>query len=175
MQMRHISFAIAAVLASTAVHAAPNAFAASRAQGLIDSHPGWVNRASGDTFVQKDAIVDADGSEHVRFERRYNGLPVIGGDVVVHSKNGNLKQTSLTLKTHGRPSLVARVSSSDAQVTAGTDFAGDIDNIRDQGLVVYAVGDTPVLAREIRVEGMSNTKGSSMRYFIDANSGKILD
>ncbi len=176
MQMRSISIAIASLLASTTLHAAPNAAATNRAQGLIDSHPGWVNRASGDTFVQKDAIVDSSGDEHVRFERLYNGLPVIGGDVVVHSKNGNLKQTSFTLKTRGRPGLAARISSSDAQVIAGTDFGGEIDSISDQGLVVYAVGDTPVLAREIRVEGMSAARESGrMRYFIDANSGKILD
>jgi Zn-dependent metalloprotease len=33
-------------------------------------------------------ILDKDGTEHVRFDRFHQGLHVIGGDVVVHSKAG---------------------------------------------------------------------------------------
>lgn len=175
MQMRHISFAIATIIASTAVQAAPNAFAGNRAQGLIDSHPGWVNRASGDTFVQHDAVVDADGSEHVRFDRYYNGLPVIGGDVVVHSKDGNLRQTSHTLLSKNRPGLKPTVSADDAQVAAGVKFNGTVRDISSKGLVVYARGAAPVLAYEINVVGTNDHGYGDMRYFVDARTGQVLD
>ncbi|OSC59395.1 peptidase M4 family protein, partial [Streptomyces sp. 4F] len=32
----------------------------------------------------RDVIVDADGAQHVRYDRTYRGLPVLGGDFVVH-------------------------------------------------------------------------------------------
>ena len=37
-----------------------------------------------------ERTVDADGTEHVRFQRNYQGLPVIGGDFVVQSRNGKV-------------------------------------------------------------------------------------
>ncbi|MEU5753614.1 M4 family metallopeptidase [Streptomyces sp. NPDC047829] len=36
-----------------------------------------------DTRV-RDVIVDDDGAQHVRYDRTYRGLPVLGGDFVVH-------------------------------------------------------------------------------------------
>ncbi|MFD9204393.1 peptidase M4 family protein, partial [Streptomyces anthocyanicus] len=32
----------------------------------------------------RDVIVDADGTQHVRYDRTYRQLPVLGGDFVVH-------------------------------------------------------------------------------------------
>ena len=67
-----------------------------RAMGLLRSQAGLARASSEDRFVARGAIVDADGSEHVRFDRTYRGLPVIGGDVVVHSRNGRFKSISLS-------------------------------------------------------------------------------
>ncbi len=39
--------------------------------------------AAQDTEV-RDVVVDADGSRHVRYDRTYRGLPVLGGDFVLH-------------------------------------------------------------------------------------------
>src|SRR4029079_3597407 len=40
-------------------------------------------------LVVRDVVKDADGTVHTRYERTYNGLPVLGGDLVVHeSKAG---------------------------------------------------------------------------------------
>jgi Zn-dependent metalloprotease len=41
-----------------------------------------------EALVVKDVARDADGTEHVRYERTYAGLPVIGGDLVVHQSSG---------------------------------------------------------------------------------------
>ena len=112
--------------------------AASRALGLIDGHGQAVQRADFDRFLVKDVIVDRDGTEHVRFDRTYRGLPVIGGDVVVHSRNGQFKSASLMLKTSERPGIVPRIKSDEAMVAAGADFHGKIDSVSSQGLVVYA-------------------------------------
>ncbi|MCS6456925.1 M4 family peptidase, partial [Burkholderia thailandensis] len=84
-----------------------------RALQLIQQNPSSFNLAAGsaartlkfakanvptegDQFQVRDVIVDPDGTEHVRFDRFYSGLRVIGGDVVVHSSRGQLKQASAT-------------------------------------------------------------------------------
>ena len=37
-----------------------------------------------ETLIPKSVIEDADGTVHTRYERTYAGLPVLGGDLVVH-------------------------------------------------------------------------------------------
>lgn len=172
----------AAIVAALAVSAPASAArpdmgpAASRAQSLITASPASAKRNPGDAFVARDLIVDGDGTEHVRFDRTYRGLAVIGGDMVVHSRNGQLKGTSLTLKTAERPSLAAAIKADDAMISAGADFHGKIDSVGIKGLVVYAGGAKPVLAYEIRLRGVSDKQGEAdMRYFVDANTGKVLD
>ena len=39
-------------------------------------------------------MVDGDGSSHVRFDRTYQGLPVVGGDVVVHQDKAGKARSS---------------------------------------------------------------------------------
>jgi len=48
--------------------------------------------ASGEALVVKDVVADADGSTHVRYDRTYNGLRVVGGDLVSHrDRSGKVK------------------------------------------------------------------------------------
>lgn len=169
-----IALPLSAFAASPNVHSA----VAQRAQGLIDSpaNANALQRADQDGFAAKDTIVDADGTEHVRFGRTFRGLPVIGGDVVVHSRNGKFKEASQALKTRGRPDVTPRIDADQAKVEAGADFDGTISGISSKGLVIYAGGEKPVLAYEINVRGVSKSQGESdIRYFIDAQNGRVLD
>ena len=79
----------------------------------------------------RDVIVDRDGTEHVRFNRTYKGLPVIGGDLVVHSKAGVLQRTSITqakpLYLSTTPALTA---SRDHQPRAGLGLGYDVPRPR---------------------------------------------
>ena len=155
--------------------AAPNPMA-DQARLLIGSHRAAVQASSADAFVFKDAIRDNDGTEHVRFDRTFRGLPVLGGDVVVHSRGGQFKSASLSLSTSARPALSPKIPADQAMVEAGAKFGGKIDTVSTTGLVVYAMNHAPVLAYEIRVRGVSPTQGEAdMRYFVDARNGKVLD
>ena len=89
---RTLVVSIALLLGATgAAHAGKaDSPAAQRALGLLDAHAGAVHRNAADRFSVKDVVLDANGTEHVRFERSYRGLPVIGGDLVVHSKDGRV-------------------------------------------------------------------------------------
>ncbi|WP_405613491.1 M4 family metallopeptidase [Streptomyces sp. NBC_00076] len=51
-----------------------------------------------DTTV-RDVVVDADGTQHVRYDRTYHQLPVLGGDFVVHlAPDGSYRSASLATK-----------------------------------------------------------------------------
>jgi zinc metalloprotease ZmpA len=182
LQSRLLTFAIASAIAATAAPAvAGNAFNTSvalRAQGLVNGPAALaVRRASADGFIVRDVIVDAKGTEHVRFDRTYRGLPVIGGDLVVHSRNGQFRSASETLKTTVRPDVVPTFSSSRAIIEAGARFGSGFIGKPTSRLVVYALGGTKlVLAHEVVFSGMkADQTPTDMHYFVDARSGRILN
>ena len=81
--------------AAAAMAAAPQAEhpAVQRALGHLQAENARTLAGAGHDYAARDLIVDADGTEHVRFARRFQGLPVIGGDVVVHSQaTGRLRK-----------------------------------------------------------------------------------
>jgi Zn-dependent metalloprotease len=178
----HTCLLSAAILAALSVSAPASAArpdqspATARALGLIDGHGKSLQRADADRFVAKDVIVDKDGTEHVRFNRTYRGLPVIGGDVVVHSKGGKFKSASLTLKTSGRPDVSPKISADQAIVEAGSKFGTGFHGMPSSQLVIYARGDKPTLAHEVVFSGIkADQTPTDMHYIVDAHSGRILD
>ena len=150
--------------------------AASRALSMINAAPGTIKHSAGDAFVAKDVIVDADGTEHVRFDRTYRGMPVIGGDFVVHSRNGKLRGTNMTLNTSSRPGMSGRISADQATIVAGTEFGSEFDTVSDARKVVFARNMSPRLAYEVVFTGTrADQTPTEMHYFVDAHSGKVLD
>ncbi|MET1532997.1 M4 family metallopeptidase [Burkholderia sola] len=143
----------------------------------------------GDQFQVRDVIVDPDGTEHVRFDRFHAGLPVIGGDVVVHSSNGQLKQASVTqlapinlagtIGKVGNRAVVRNapdVGATRARHIAAARFNSDVRRVDEPELVVFARDVTPTLAYAVRVYGKStDTHGDAVLYYVDARTGAVLD
>jgi len=178
----HTCLLSAAILAALSLSAPASATqpdragVSARAQGLIDGHGKAFQRADADRFAVRDVIVDRNGTEHVRFSRTYRGLPVIGGDVVVHSRNGQLKSASMTLKTQGRPDLTPTFSSERAITEAGARFGAGFQGLPSSQLVVYARGVMPRLAHEVVFSGFkADQTPTDMHYIVDAHNGRILD
>lgn len=48
------------------------------------AHGASLGLTSAENTSVRDVIVDKDGTQHVRYDRTYHGLPVLGGDFVVH-------------------------------------------------------------------------------------------
>ena len=179
LNARLLSVAIVAALAlPAAVQAAtPDmAPAARRALGLIDAHPAALRRADADAFTVRDVIVDGDGTEHTRFARSWHGMPVIGGDVVVHTRNGQYRGASLTLGSRARPALRGGISAERAIVEAGAAFGTGFEGVPTASRVVYARDTAPVMAWEVLMQGIrADQTPTEMHYFVDARSGRILD
>ncbi len=50
-------------------------------------------------LIVKDVVKDVDGTVHTRYERTYDGLPVLGGDLVVHEQAGGARTVTKAVKT----------------------------------------------------------------------------
>lgn len=174
LQTRLLTVAVVAALALP-VSAFATSPAAARALGLIDSHATSLHRADADRFIAKDVIVDKNGTEHVRFDRTYRGLAVLGGDVVIHSSNGQMKAASLTLKTAARPDIIPTISADQAIVEAGTRFGTGFIGTPTSRLIIDARGTTPKLAHEVVFAGIkADQTPTDMHYIVDAKNGNIL-
>ena len=181
LNLKLLSAALTAVLAMSAAHAAvPSSTAAPvvRAKSLLASTPGKAQSFAnaGDAFTATDLPTGAGGVEHVRFERTYKGLPVIGGDLVVHSRNGVLLSVTQKLKTTQRPaSLAPKITAADAMVEAGADLGTDFQGTPTASLVIAALDGNPALAYQVRLLGTKRDRTpTDMRYLIDANTGRVL-
>ncbi|WFB11560.1 M4 family metallopeptidase [Streptomyces sp. LX-29] len=112
-------------------------------------------------LVVKDVVKDADGTLHTRYNRTYEGLPVLGGDLVVHeAKSG--KVTGVTKAARA----TIKLASTKAALAAPA---------KDARKVVWAGGGSPVLAYETVKRGVQKDGTPSELHLItDARSGKKL-
>ena len=166
--------------ASTSPEEADSTAAAERARGLLATTGAReVNLAQADGFAARDVMIDRDGTEHVRMERSYQGLPVIGGDMVVHSRDGQLLSVtqSSNMQTTLRPKLKPGISAAQARTEAGAQFDGNVTRLDAPTLVVYARnGVEPTLAYQVELEGQRNghQEPGLIAYFVDAGDGRLL-
>ncbi len=129
-----------------------------------------------DAFVARDLIVDADGAEHVRFDRSHNGLRVIGGDLVVHSAgDGSFRGVSQTLAQMVQIDLSPKVDAKLAAKAAQAEF-GAGGTVKNKELVVFARDAKPTLAWDVKVSGVrADGTPSEAHLIISATSKKLLD
>lgn len=143
-----------------------------RALGLVRNHASIARASAADGFLARDAIIDVDGTEHVRFDRTYNGLPVIGGDLVVHSRNGQFKSASITQQAALNLSTRPAIKADEAIVSAGAEFGSNFAGSPDALLAIYARGRGAArLAWRVRLYNQN----ADMTYVVDALNGKILE
>ncbi|MFF7281109.1 M4 family metallopeptidase [Streptomyces griseorubiginosus] len=130
-------------------------------------------------LVVKDVVTDADGTTHTRYERTFAGLPVLGGDLVVHDSRGRTTVTKANATRLSVPSLSPKVTARGATDKALA--ASKRDRVREaevgnaSRLVVWAGTGKPVLAWETLVEGVQKDgTPSELQVVTDASSGKEL-
>ncbi|MEV5488318.1 M4 family metallopeptidase [Streptomyces bobili] len=130
-------------------------------------------------LVVKDVVQDADGTTHTRYERTYAGLPVLGGDLVVHLKNNRTTVSRASEATLTVPSLTPKLPAAKATGKALA-AARDADIARSTAdgaprLVVWAGEGRPVLAWESVVDGVQEDgTPSELHVVTDATSGKEI-
>ena len=166
----------AAGLCSSVLAAGNNHPAVDRALAHLKGVSEASKTADADAFSVRDVVVDTDGSTHVRFDRSFKGLRVIGGDLVVHADaRGSFRQSSQTLREALSTDTEARYDDAAAMQYAQSLFSGTTDGKPQAQLVIYARGATPALAYDVVMSGMREGAPSRMHMIIDANSMQLLD
>ncbi|MEU6497377.1 M4 family metallopeptidase [Streptomyces sp. NPDC046984] len=132
-------------------------------------------------LVVKDVVKDVDGTVHTRYERTYAGLPVLGGDLVVHeSKSGKTegvtRATQATIKVASlKPQVTA--ATAEKQAVRAAQAAGSDRSAADGAArkVIWAGSGTPVLAYETVVGGLQDDGTPNQLHVVtDAATGKKL-
>ncbi|RKE12361.1 M4 family metallopeptidase [Catellatospora citrea] len=157
--MRRISMALAAVLlcggavaltAPAQAAGSPEDAAIARAQELIRLNPAAVRAADGDRYEVIRAAVTRTGSAHVRFNRQFRGLPVVGGDFVVHvAPDGALDGVSVSLDGPVAVGTEPKVTATQAATTARDALRAT--EVGTPQLIVDGVGGTGRLAWRLPV------------------------
>ncbi|PJN25687.1 M4 family metallopeptidase [Kitasatospora sp. CB02891] len=134
---------------------------------------------SEEALIAKSVTKDADGSVHTRYERTYAGLPVLGGDLVVHTApDGSTSGVTKATEADIAVDTTAKESADSARTFAlGSAEGAQVeepaaDNARK---VVWAASGTPTLAWETVVTGtQEDGTPSELHVITDANTGKKL-
>ncbi|MFG2718995.1 M4 family metallopeptidase [Streptomyces sp. NPDC048416] len=186
-----ISLAVTTAITITAGGGA-TAFAAPAAQGatapaaaagfqpVIDAaraaavaHASATGVGKDDTLQATDVLVDPDGKSHVRFVRTHLGLPVLGGDLVIHLDKRSA-YTGVTRALRGQVAVAttsAKVTAEQAKAKAAATAKGTAGTAQ---LVVDARAGRTALAYQIQVSNSSTTESGARTVVVDAASGAVL-
>ncbi|MET7904636.1 M4 family metallopeptidase [Streptomyces sp. NPDC005355] len=133
-------------------------------------------------LVVKSVAKDADGTVHTRYERTYDGLPVLGGDLVVHRSTsdalkGVTKATSKSIAVaNTTPTGSASAAKKSALARAEAKGAED-PKVTTERKVIWAASGQPKLAWETVVGGLQDDgTPNALHVITDARTGaKLFD
>ncbi|MEU6055821.1 M4 family metallopeptidase [Streptomyces xanthochromogenes] len=167
--------------ASVALSAAARTELLRTAQAGLARTAENIGLGANEKLVVKDVVKDADGTVHTRYERTYEGLPVLGGDLIVHtSKSGTTQGVTRASKA------TLKLATTTPRITAATAQKQALSLAKDRGSakstsdraprkVVWAAADKPVLAYETVIGGLQDDGTPNQLHVVtDAATGKTL-
>nr|WP_240449414.1 M4 family metallopeptidase [Streptomyces harenosi] len=132
-------------------------------------------------LLVRDVIKDRDGTVHTRYERTYDGLPVLGGDLVVQTSPAGATErvVKATRAKVAVPSVTPRLAAAQAERqalgAAKAEEAKSPDVTRAPRKVVWAASGSPVLAWETVVGGLQHDgTPNELHVITDARTGEKL-
>ncbi|MFI7005392.1 M4 family metallopeptidase [Streptomyces sp. NPDC050145] len=140
-----------------------------------------IGLGANEKLIVKSVVQDVNGTVHTRYERTYSGLPVLGGDLVVHTsasggskgvtraRKGTVEVATLTPDVAPDTAQQQAVSAAETQGSERTTADGAPRK------VIWNVSGRPVLAYETVVGGLQDDGTPNQLYVItDASTGKKL-
>ncbi|MEU6229866.1 M4 family metallopeptidase [Streptomyces sp. NPDC047042] len=131
-------------------------------------------------LVVRDVLKDGDGTVHTRYERTYDGLPVLGGDLVVDTAKsgateGVVKATRATIKVATTTASLPVAKAEQQALTAAKAESKSPKLNKEPRKVIWAASGTPVLAFETVVGGLQHDgTPNELHVITDAATGKKL-
>lgn len=177
---------LAAALSPTAGAAGrpTRATAVDDAAAVLADHATALGITADQETEVKDVVVDEDGTRHVRYDRTYRRLPVLGGDFVLHiAPDGGFRgATRATRAAVGLPTVTPKLAAPEA-----ADLAADALRAAHLGetlekltakpeLVVDALHGTPRLAWRTDAVAQDSLGNPVARTVLtDARTGTRID
>ncbi len=144
------------------------------ARAAAYAHASATGVGKKDTLKATDALVDPDGRQHVRFVRTHRGLPVLGGDLVVHLTAKSAYESVTRAYRHQLDvsDTDPKLSAAEARTKAAAVAKG---HAGDAELVVDARDNRTTLAYRVQVAESRTAEAEGARtVVIDAASGTVL-
>jgi len=147
----------------------PNSLAMARANGSM------IGLGTDETLQETSVTSDALGQTHTHFNRTYSGLPVHGGDLVLHQKGSSFLGFSATLKSPLSVTLQPKISAVSATAEALRHYQATAV-LAKVSLVVHAFGDTPQLAYDVVLYNDQDKDdfASEQHTYVNALTGAYL-
>ena len=148
-----------------------------RALAQIKAKKDKIPQNENHTFEADDVIVDKNGSEHVRFSRRYKGLRTIGGDMVIHSAaDGSFAGVDKAFDKNIDLDVNSPLASEKAIARARKSWKGKDLAPPKAELIVYAREGDAKLAYEVVLQGdLGEDLPSEMHVIVDARTEAVLN
>lgn len=143
------------------------------ARAAAFAHTSATGVALGDELRAQDVLIDPEGARHVRFVRAHRGMPVLGGDLVVHLTEQLAYAGVTRAADHAvEPKTTrAQLTARQAQERAAAVAKGDAGPAE---LVLDARDGASALAYQVRVTGSATAEaGGSRTVVVDAVTGKV--
>lgn len=149
---------------------------AAKATSFLSVNRSLAGLSANDVVQPRSVFTGPDGTQHVRYQRTLAGLPIIGGDFVVHMPVTGKQRVTSSMTTTERPaSLLPRINMAAAVTTASSTFGLTLVAAPTSRLVLLAHGvPVPVLAHEVTLSGGSSAGPRSTTYYMDAQTGRVL-
>ncbi|MEU5597919.1 M4 family metallopeptidase [Streptomyces sp. NPDC020298] len=166
--------------APTSLSAAARTSLVQKAQAGAGKTAQNIGLGAKEKLVVKDVVKDADGTLHTRYERTYAGLPVLGGDLVVHTSKagkteGVTKATKSAIKVASLKPQIAASKAEKQALTAAKTLGSAKTSADGARKVIWAGSGKPVLAYETVVGGLQDDGTPNKLHVItDAATGKKL-
>jgi Zn-dependent metalloprotease len=146
------------------------------AQAGADKDHAALGLSKDEKLVVRNVVTDADGTQHVRYDRTFKGLRVLGGDLVVaKSKAGATKDVRWNASGKVAVASTSPAVSESSAETSGAKRAGYAAKSNDGELVVWAGEGTPRLAWDVVTEGVkADQTPSRLHTVVDAKSGAVI-
>ncbi|WNM34985.1 M4 family metallopeptidase [Streptomyces sp. Li-HN-5-11] len=153
------------------------------ATALAD-HAAALGLTSAEATTVRDVIVDKDGTQHVRYDRTYRQLPVLGGDFVVHlTPSGSYRDANRATRAPvSLTSIVPKVSAPEATDLAvnalrAANLGDTLKQVKAKPqLIVDALHGAPKLAWRTNAVGLDSLGNPVARTVLtDARTGAQID
>ncbi len=144
------------------------------ARTVAFAHAAATGVVQGDELHAQDVMIDPEGARHVRFVRSHRGMPVLGGDLVVHLTKQLAYSGVTRAADHAVQPVMAKKAKLTAQQAEQKAAAAAKGEAGPAELVVDARDGASALAYQVPVSDSGTTEaGGSRTVVIDAVTGKV--